>query len=81
MVDVHKVEAPEAADDPLDLARRQTTCLRSSSYKFKKVFRKSDTRSCFLFFVLTSRCQAWVYDNKWANQTNVRDKASGGPYQ
>ena len=35
-VDVHKIEAPEAADDPLDLARRPTTCLRSSGYKLKK---------------------------------------------
>jgi hypothetical protein len=49
-VDVHKVEAPEAADDPLDLARRPTTCLRSSSYEFKKSFQevRYETMLCCL---------------------------------
>jgi hypothetical protein len=65
---VHKVEAREAADDPLDLARRPTTCLRSSSYDLKK---KGSTETTLLCFVLTSWCQAWVYHNERGNQPNV----------
>jgi hypothetical protein len=35
-MEVNVVEAREAADDPLDFARRPTTGLRSSSYELKK---------------------------------------------
>jgi len=33
VANVHEVEAREAADDPLDLARCPATCLRSSGYE------------------------------------------------
>jgi hypothetical protein len=67
---VHKVEAREAADDPLDLARRPTTCLRSSSYDLKKKRFQEVRRQCYCF-VLTSWCQAWVYHNERGNQPDV----------